>query len=104
MSTGGDTNARRRHFLIGLAVVAGGVTTGRLYGDRFFTANNSTGSAEAGTTEFQPHAFVRIGTDDVVTVLMPKFAEPEIKLSRSYWTAAKFRKRSWNHHIWNDFT
>ncbi|MEP6947318.1 MAG: YraN family protein [Acidobacteriota bacterium] len=41
---------------------------------------------------------------DVVTVLMPKFAEPEIKLSRSYWTAAKFRKRRWNHHTWNEFT
>lgn len=40
---------------------------------------------------------------DVVTVLMPKFAEPEIKLTRSYWTDAKFRKRTWNHGIWDDF-
>lgn len=41
---------------------------------------------------------------DVVTVLMPKYAEPDIKLSRSYWTEARFRKSTWNHHIWNDFT
>jgi putative endonuclease len=40
---------------------------------------------------------------DVVTLLMPKHSEVEIKLVRSYWTAAKFRKRSWNHEIWNDF-
>ena len=40
---------------------------------------------------------------DVVTVLMPKFAEPEIKLSRSYWTAAKFRKRRWDQGIWDEF-
>lgn len=39
---------------------------------------------------------------DVVTVLMPKHAEPEIKLARAYWTEAKFRKNTWNHRIWND--
>lgn len=40
---------------------------------------------------------------DVVTVLMPKHAEPEIKLARAYWTESKFNKRSWNNNIWNDF-
>lgn len=40
---------------------------------------------------------------DVVTVLMPKHAEPEIKLARAYWTEAKFRKANWNHRIWDDF-
>ena len=45
MSAGSDANAGRRHFLIGLAVVAGGVTAGRLYGGRFFTANSTAGGA-----------------------------------------------------------
>jgi putative endonuclease len=40
---------------------------------------------------------------DVVTVLMPKHAEPEIKLTRAYWNESKFRKSTWNHEIWNDF-
>lgn len=40
---------------------------------------------------------------DVVTVLMPKHAAPEIKLARAYWTEGKFKKRSWNNNIWNDF-
>ena len=40
---------------------------------------------------------------DVVTVLMPKHAEPEIKLARAYWTEGKFNKKSWNNSIWNDF-
>lgn len=40
---------------------------------------------------------------DVVTVLMPKYAEPEIKLTRSYWTESKFRKTTWNQNIWTDF-
>ena len=40
---------------------------------------------------------------DVVTVLMPKYAEPDVKLTRAYWTESKFRKSSWNQNIWNDF-
>jgi putative endonuclease len=40
---------------------------------------------------------------DVVTVLMPKHAEAEIKLARGYWTEAKFKKNTWNHRIWSDF-
>ncbi len=72
MSLGGERNAGRRHFLIGLAVVAGGVTAGRLHGGRFFPANNMPGVAAAGTTEFKPHAFVRVSSDDVVTVIIGK--------------------------------
>ena len=65
-----DTNAGRRHFLIGVAVVAGGVTLGRMYGGRFIAANAATG--EPGTTQFQPHAFLRIGSDNVITVIIGK--------------------------------
>src|SRR5258708_31564414 len=40
---------------------------------------------------------------DVVTVLMPKHAEPEIELIKGFWSESKFRKRSWNHQTWQDF-
>src|SRR5258707_9657340 len=40
---------------------------------------------------------------DVVTVLMPKHAEPEIELIKGFWHEGKFRKKSWNHQIWQDF-
>ena len=32
---------------------------------------------------------------DVVTVLMPKYVDPVIELTRSYWTEHKFRKKYW---------
>ena len=65
-----DANAGRRHFLIGVAVVAGGVVAGRLYGGRFIHAGAAEGAV--GTTSFKPHAFVRIDSDDVVTVIVGK--------------------------------
>ncbi len=40
---------------------------------------------------------------DVVTVLMPKHAEPEIELTKGYWSEDTFRKQSWTHHTWHDF-
>ena len=40
---------------------------------------------------------------DVVTVLMPKHAQPEIEISRGFWSEAKFRKRKWNEEIWREF-
>lgn len=40
---------------------------------------------------------------DVVTVLIPKHAEPEIKLTRSYWVESKFKKNSWGRHFGTDF-
>jgi isoquinoline 1-oxidoreductase beta subunit len=70
MSDTADTNAGRRHFLIGVAVVAGGVVAGRLYGGRFIGAQAIAG--ETGVVEFTPHAFVRIGSDDLVTVIIGK--------------------------------
>ncbi len=40
---------------------------------------------------------------DVVTVLMPKHAGPEIELSKNFWTESKFRKRSWHRDVWQEY-
>jgi putative endonuclease len=40
---------------------------------------------------------------DVVTVLMPKDEKPKIELVKGFWNEGKFRKRSWNDKIWQDF-
>jgi len=40
---------------------------------------------------------------DVVTVLMPNGAEPEIELTKGFWTESKFRKRNWNQRVWREF-
>lgn len=40
---------------------------------------------------------------DVITVLMPKFAEPEVKLTRNYWSGSKFRKSVWSPQTWTPF-
>ncbi|MBK8464397.1 MAG: YraN family protein [Chloracidobacterium sp.] len=40
---------------------------------------------------------------DVVTVLMPKNAKPQIELTRDFWNESKFRKRTWNDRSWNEF-
>lgn len=41
---------------------------------------------------------------DVVTVLMPKHAEPTIELTKGFWSESKFRKRNWNHEAWAEFS
>ena len=40
---------------------------------------------------------------DVVTVLMPKHAEPTIELIKEFWSEGKFRKRKWNNEAWSEF-
>ncbi len=40
---------------------------------------------------------------DVVTVLMPKYAEPTIELSKGFWSEGKFRKRNWDRETWAEF-
>jgi putative endonuclease len=44
-----------------------------------------------------PHRF------DVVAVLMPKHADPEIELAKGFWNEAKFHKRRWDNETWQDF-
>ena len=39
---------------------------------------------------------------DVITVLMPKHADPVIEHLKAFWTEAAFRKRSWNDNYWYD--
>ncbi|MEP6789590.1 MAG: YraN family protein [Acidobacteriota bacterium] len=39
---------------------------------------------------------------DVVTVLMPKHAEPEIELTKGFWSEAAFPKRNWQDAQWHD--
>jgi len=39
---------------------------------------------------------------DVVTVLLPKHAEPEIEITKGFWSESSFRKRTWNNEAWHD--
>ena len=41
---------------------------------------------------------------DVVTVLMPKHAEPTIEHFKNFWTESKFRKQNWSNNAWYDFS
>ena len=67
-----DVNAGRRHFLIGLGVVAGGTAAG-IYVAPELLAKSAAGKAAATPpVDFKPHAFVRISSDDTVTVIIGK--------------------------------
>ncbi|MFO1427714.1 MAG: xanthine dehydrogenase family protein molybdopterin-binding subunit [Steroidobacteraceae bacterium] len=63
-----DVNAGRRHFLIGLGVVAAG--TG--IGIRVMPGLLASGRPAAAPFDFKPHAFVRISSDDSITVIIGK--------------------------------
>jgi|SRR5580765_1131790 len=39
---------------------------------------------------------------DVVTVLMPRHATPEIELTKGFWSEATFRKSNWQDAHWHD--
>lgn len=64
---GAEKNVGRRHFLIGAGVVAGGLVAGSLL--RPYLTGGRNASAPK---DFQPHAFVRISSDDTVTVIIGK--------------------------------
>ena len=40
---------------------------------------------------------------DVVTIVLPDSGQPEIELVRGFWDESKFRKRSWNFEMWQDY-
>ena len=40
---------------------------------------------------------------DVVAVLLPKHSEPEIELTKGFWSESKFRKRRWEQPTWDEF-
>jgi putative endonuclease len=39
---------------------------------------------------------------DVVTVLMPKHAEPTIAILKNFWSESQFKKKHWTGEIWSD--
>jgi isoquinoline 1-oxidoreductase subunit beta len=65
----------RRHFLIGLVVVAGGAAAGTWLAtrqERLIGTSIPVNAAVSGGKPFVPNAFVHIGTDDSVTVIIGK--------------------------------
>src|SRR6266545_2205725 len=64
-------NIGRRHFLIGAAVVGAGLYVGFRVADRRSGAGAAAGGPE-GAANFAPNAFVRIGADDTITVVIGK--------------------------------
>jgi putative endonuclease len=39
---------------------------------------------------------------DVVTVLMPRHAEPSVAILKDFWNETRFKKRQWAGEIWSD--
>jgi len=71
MESGIGTRVSRREFVVVMAAAGGGLLLG-CRGDE--TKGAASGAAAAATTPpaFAPNAFVRVGTDDVVTVMLPQ--------------------------------
>jgi isoquinoline 1-oxidoreductase beta subunit len=72
-----DVNAGRRHFLIGLGVVAAGTAAGIYVMPKYLAAREAgagAGSAAAKTPpfDFKAHAFLNIASDDTITVTIGK--------------------------------
>ena len=40
---------------------------------------------------------------DVVTVLVPKHAEPTVEVLKGYWSESMFRKRRWSDQHWQEY-
>ncbi len=75
-----DVNAGRRHFLIGLGVVAAGTAAGIYVMPKYLASRDAAGTAggvgaAAVTTppfDFKAHAFLNIASDDTITVTIGK--------------------------------
>ena len=71
-----DLNAGRRHFLIGLGVVAAGTAAGVYVMPKFLGtragASAASGAAKSPPFDFKAHAFLNIGSDDTFTVTIGK--------------------------------
>lgn len=72
-----DVNAGRRHFLIGLGVVGVGTAAGIYVMPKFLQSREGAGAGAAAADgkppfEFRPHAFVKIASDDTITVIIGK--------------------------------
>ena len=67
------TTVSRRAFVTVLAAVGGGLLVGYRAGDERRVAKATIGSASAATPPgFAPNAFIRIGTDGGITLVMPQ--------------------------------
>jgi isoquinoline 1-oxidoreductase beta subunit len=64
-----DANLGRRHFLMGAAVVGAGLFVGFRVAER---RGEGTAGAPPSAAAFKPNAFLRIGADDTITVLIGK--------------------------------
>jgi putative endonuclease len=40
---------------------------------------------------------------DVVSVVMPHGSQPQVDLLKGFWTEEKFKKRSWQREVWQEF-
>jgi isoquinoline 1-oxidoreductase beta subunit len=69
-----EAGASRRHFLIGLGVIAAGTASGLLVAPRLFGTAHAAVPAGAGSVpaDFKAHAFLRIAPDDTITVTIGK--------------------------------
>jgi isoquinoline 1-oxidoreductase beta subunit len=67
-----DPGASRRHFLIGLGVVAAGTAAGIFVAPRYLRERGADAASGAAPSSFQPHAFVRISSDNSVTAIIGK--------------------------------
>ena len=64
--TGQQDGLSRRHFLLGVGVVAVGTAAGVSWMPQILAGT------DRATSEFQPHAFLRIGSDGTITVIIGK--------------------------------
>ena len=70
--SGEDLNAGRRHFLIGLGVVAAGTAVGVYVMPKYLASRAGAGAAKAPPFDFKAHAFLNIASDDTITVTIGK--------------------------------
>ncbi len=67
-----DTNAGRRHFLIGTAVVGAGLVIGLTLAKRRGSGETAGSMNTAGGKTLSPNAWLRVAPDDTVTLAMGK--------------------------------
>ncbi len=72
MATVSSDQVSRRQFVVVLAAAGGGLLLGCRAGDRTGAKRAAAAAAEPDLPAFAPNAFVRIGTDGRVTLIMPQ--------------------------------
>ena len=72
MSSRTGDRVSRRDFVVVLAAAGGGLLLGCRVNGPKHAASITTRLASAGPPEFAPNAYVRVGTDNLVTVMLPQ--------------------------------